>query len=59
MPKRGTYPFTTTIEAEARTMSNEQDTIETIVHAIPNFQITSDMFQMDEAVSHTPLKDLA
>jgi len=58
-PERGTNPFLAVTEAEARTMSSEQDTIQTIEQASPNFQVTSNMLQVDEVISQTPLKDLA
>jgi hypothetical protein len=57
-PERGTYPFPAATEAEARTASSEKDTIQTIAQASPNFQVTSNMLQMDETVAETPLKDL-
>jgi hypothetical protein len=49
----------TTTKAEARVTSREKDTIQTIVQASPNFQVTFNMLQMDEIVAQTPLKDLA
>jgi hypothetical protein len=57
-PERGIYAFPATIEAEARTAPSKQDTIQTIVQMSPNFQVTSNMLQMDETIAQTPLKDL-
>jgi hypothetical protein len=39
-------------------MSRKQDTIQTIAQVSSNFQMTSNMLQMDKGVSQTPLKDL-
>jgi hypothetical protein len=39
-------------KVETRTAPSEQDTIQTIAQVSPNFQITSDMLQMDEG--HSP-----
>jgi hypothetical protein len=49
--ERGTYPFPTTTKAETRTMPSEQDTIQTIAQVSLNFQVTSNMLQMDEAIA--------
>ena len=59
MHDRGTQSLPTTIEVEERATSSKQDTIQTIAQASPNFQVTSTMFWMDEAITQTPLKDLA
>jgi hypothetical protein len=58
-PERGTKPFPTTTKVEARTVPNEEDTIQTIAQASPSFQVTSEMLQMDKVIAQTPLKDLA
>jgi hypothetical protein len=46
-------------EAEERTTSSEEHTIQTIAQVSPSFQVTSEMLQMDEAIAQTPLKYLA
>jgi hypothetical protein len=38
---------------------SEQDTIENIAYESLNFQVTSHVLHMDEAIAQTPLKDLA
>jgi len=49
--ERGTYPFPAATKAETRTMPSEQDAIQTITQVSLNFQVTSNMLQMDEAIA--------
>jgi hypothetical protein len=56
--ERGVEPFPAATEVEARVALSEKDTIQTIAPASPNFQVTSNMLQMDETLAQIPLKDL-
>jgi hypothetical protein len=47
------------IEVEERTVSNDEETIQTIAQVSPIFLITSEMLQMDEGIAQTPVKYLA